>query len=164
MFQSSFHCILRCFHCIFKFGFSVFQFRLHFFQLRFVFFVACFVFHLQCFHCIFKFSFSVFQFRLHFFSCSLYSSLCVSFFSFHCIFPECFHFPGFNGSFSMFQFLQFPLYSPVVYFVALVIPIRLPFPNFNLRQSLPAAGIIEESESARGERGRVGQGRVGFRV
>ena len=33
-----------------------------------------------------------------------------------------------------------------------------------LRQSLPAAGIIEESESARGERGRVGQGRVGFRV
>ena len=34
----------------------------------------------------------------------------------------------------------------------------------NLRQSLPAAGIIEESESARGERGRVGQGRVGFRV
>ena len=35
---------------------------------------------------------------------------------------------------------------------------------FNLRQSLPAAGIIEESESARGERGRVGQGRVGFRV
>ena len=32
------------------------------------------------------------------------------------------------------------------------------------RQSLPAAGIIEESESARGERGRVGQGRVGFRV
>ena len=36
--------------------------------------------------------------------------------------------------------------------------------GFNLRQSLPAAGIIEESESARGERGRVGQGRVGFRV
>ena len=35
---------------------------------------------------------------------------------------------------------------------------------FDLRQSLPAAGIIEESESARGERGRVGQGRVGFRV
>jgi hypothetical protein len=35
---------------------------------------------------------------------------------------------------------------------------------FNLRQSLPAAGIIEESESAQGERGRVGQGRVGFRV
>ena len=35
---------------------------------------------------------------------------------------------------------------------------------FYLRQSLPAAGIIEESESARGERGRVGQGRVGFRV
>ena len=34
----------------------------------------------------------------------------------------------------------------------------------NLRQSLPAAGIIEESESAQGERGRVGQGRVGFRV
>ena len=34
----------------------------------------------------------------------------------------------------------------------------------DLRQSLPAAGIIEESESARGERGRVGQGRVGFRV
>ena len=34
----------------------------------------------------------------------------------------------------------------------------------HLRQSLPAAGIIEESESARGERGRVGQGRVGFRV
>ena len=33
-----------------------------------------------------------------------------------------------------------------------------------LRQSLPAAGIIEESESARGERGRVGQGRVGFRA
>ena len=29
---------------------------------------------------------------------------------------------------------------------------------------LTAAGIIEESESARGERGRVGQGRVGFRV
>ena len=38
----------------------------------------------------------------------------------------------------------------------------IPFPY--LRQSLPAAGIIEESESARGERGRVGQGRVGFRV
>ena len=36
--------------------------------------------------------------------------------------------------------------------------------HVNLRQSLPAAGIIEESESARGERGRVGQGRVGFRV
>ena len=36
--------------------------------------------------------------------------------------------------------------------------------NANLRQSLPAAGIIEESESAQGERGRVGQGRVGFRV
>ena len=35
---------------------------------------------------------------------------------------------------------------------------------YNLRQSLPAAGIIEESESAQGERGRVGQGRVGFRV
>ena len=35
---------------------------------------------------------------------------------------------------------------------------------FYLRQSLPAAGIIEESESARGERGKVGQGRVGFRV
>ena len=34
----------------------------------------------------------------------------------------------------------------------------------NLRQSLAAAGIIEESESAQGERGRVGQGRVGFRV
>ena len=34
----------------------------------------------------------------------------------------------------------------------------------NLRQSLPAAGIIEKSESARGERGRAGQGRVGFRV
>ena len=29
-----------------------------------------------------------------------------------------------------------------------------------LRQSLTAAGIIEESESARGEGGRVGQGRV----
>ena len=37
-------------------------------------------------------------------------------------------------------------------------------PMHYLRQSLPAAGIIEESESARGERGRVGQGRVGFRV
>ena len=36
--------------------------------------------------------------------------------------------------------------------------------GYYLRQSLPAAGIIEESESARGERGRVGQGRVGFRV
>ena len=34
----------------------------------------------------------------------------------------------------------------------------------NLRQSLPAAGILEEYESARGERGKVGQGRVGFRV
>ena len=34
----------------------------------------------------------------------------------------------------------------------------------NLRQIPPAAGIIEESESARGERGRVGQGRVGSRV
>jgi hypothetical protein len=34
--------------------------------------------------------------------------------------------------------------------------------EFNLRQILPAAGIIEESESARGERGRVGQGRVGW--
>ena len=33
-----------------------------------------------------------------------------------------------------------------------------------LRQSLPAAGTIEESESARGERGRVGQGRAGFRA
>ena len=28
----------------------------------------------------------------------------------------------------------------------------------------PTAGIIEESESAWGERGRVGQGRVGFQV
>ena len=36
--------------------------------------------------------------------------------------------------------------------------------GFDLRQSLPAAGIIEESESARGERGKVGQGRVGFRA
>ena len=34
----------------------------------------------------------------------------------------------------------------------------------SLRQSLPAAGIIEESESARGEGGKVGKGRVGFRV
>ena len=42
-----------------------------------------------------------------------------------------------------------------------IIPHLLPC---NLRQSLPAAGIIEESESARGERGKVGEGRVGFRV
>ncbi len=41
---------------------------------------------------------------------------------------------------------------------------RALFREIYLRQSLPAAGIIEESESARGERGRVGQGRVGFRV
>ena len=42
---------------------------------------------------------------------------------------------------------------------------RAPGPGkVNLRQSLPTAGIIEESEGARGERGRVGQGWVGFRV
>ena len=38
------------------------------------------------------------------------------------------------------------------------------FLKLNLRQRLPAAGIIEESESARGERGKVGQGRAGFKV
>ena len=60
---------------------------------------------------------------------------------------------------------QKPLFSGVVFWEFLAHSLDFqPKGVPNLRQSLPAAGIIGESESAWGEGGRVGQGRVGFRV